>query len=97
MQFAIIGRPGDVFSLPVPPDDLQETLKAEWAKSREYYTAGILRQMWMLGGYKGALGIYEADSREHMEQINASYPMMQKGYAVHEIVELEHYPAFLGQ
>lgn len=97
MQFAIIGRPGDVFSSATPPADLQETIAAEWAKSREYYAAGILRQMWMLGGYKGALGIFEADSPEHMEQINAGYPMVQKGYAVHEIVQLDHYPAFLGQ
>ena len=38
--------------------------------------------------------IYEAGSAEEIEEINRSYPLIQRGYAEFEVYPLAPYPGF---
>ena len=94
MQFLVIGKPQQAFLGSNPPTDLKEALEGELAKSREYYGAGHLRNIWLIAGHKGAAALFEAESIEAIKKLVDDFPMVKKGYVKHEIFPLEPYVGF---
>ena len=94
MQFLVIGKPQQAFLGSNPPTDLKEALEGELAKSREYYGAGHLRNIWLIAGHKGAAALFEAESQEAVQKLIDDLPMVKKEYVKHEIFPLEPYVGF---
>jgi muconolactone delta-isomerase len=95
MQFFVFGKPQEAFINNPSSPEVRELVASEFAKSREYYSKGYLRHIWVLGDNKGALCLFEADSLEHVTELVAGYPMQREGYVHHEIYLMEPYPGFL--
>lgn len=95
MQFLVIYHPPQRFTDEGPPDDFREVEDAEEVRLQELYTSGSARQAWALDTeYHGAAVIYEANSAEEIEEINQSYPLIQRGYAELTVYPLAPYPGF---
>jgi len=94
MQFLVIGKPQQAFLGSNPPPNLKEALEGELAKSREYYGAGQLRNIWLISGHKGAVALFEAESPKAVQELVDEFPMVKKGYVKHEIFSLEPYVGF---
>ena len=75
MQFIVFGKLSDEYH-GKPISGLQEVLKGEWEKSREWYAKGYLRQSWLFENNGGSIGIFEVESREKMDEMIADYPGM---------------------
>ena len=95
MQFLVIYQPPQRFADDGVPDDFREIEDKEEVRAQELYAAGNLRQAWALDtAARGAAVIYEADSVEELEQLDHSYPMVQRGYSEYQIYPLGPYPGF---
>ena len=95
MQFLVIYHPPQRFADEGTPDDFREVEDREEIRLQELYANGSARQAWALDlASRGAAVIYEADSAEEIEEINRSYPLVQRGYAEFEVYPLAPYPGF---
>ena len=95
MQFLVIYQPPQRFAEEGMPDDFVEIEGHEEVRAQELYAEGSLRHAWGLDtATRGAAVIFEADSADRLEQINASFPLVQRGYSVFEVYPLTPYPGF---
>ncbi|MBC7770233.1 MAG: hypothetical protein H7124_15730 [Phycisphaerales bacterium] len=94
MQFIVLGSFNDKFGK-MSPADQQAGMESEWAKSREYYSKGLLRQIWLFEAEQSIMSVFEADSREHMESLLADYPGMKAGWVTGEIRKADAYGGFV--
>ena len=95
MQFIVVFHPKDKFRTEGPPADFAQVEQAEQVQAKALYKSGGLRQIWGLKKEgKGAVGLFEAASSEELQSMVASFPMVQKDYADHEIFPLGSFEAF---
>ena len=95
MQFIVVFHPKDRFRTEGPPADFAQAEQAEQVQAKALYKLGGLRQVWALRTEgKGAVGLFEAASPEEVRSMVASFPMVQKGYADHEVFPLGPFGAF---
>lgn len=93
MQFVVLGNFNDTYNR-MSPAEQQEGMQAEWAKSREYYSKGLLRQIWLFPDEQAIMSVFEADSSEQMEQLLADYPGVKAGFVNAEIRRAKPYGGF---
>src|SRR5262245_56452039 len=93
MQFIVFGHFNDRYAA-LSPAGQRTGIEAEWAKSREYYSKGFLRAIWLFENNQGILSVFDAASREQMETLLADYPGMKQGFVTAEIRVVEPYSGF---
>ena len=97
MQFIVVFHPKDEFRTEGPPADFTQVQQAEQVQAKALYKSGGIRQIWALKPEgKGAVGLFEAASQEELDSMIASFPMVQKDYADHEIFPLGPFEPFAG-
>ena len=95
MQFIVVFHPKNKFRTEGPPADFAQVELAEQVQAKALYRSGRLRQVWGLKTEgKGAVGLFEAASPEELQSMVASFPMVQKDYADHEVFPLAPFEAF---
>lgn len=95
MQFIVVFHPKDAFKTEGPPADFAQVEQAEQVQAKALYKNGGLREIWALKiEGKGAVGLFEAASREELDSMVASFPMVQKDYADYQILPLGPFEAF---
>ena len=95
MQFIVVFHPKETFKTQGLPEDFAEVEAAEQARAKALYKTGDIRQIWALKKEgKGAVGLFEAGSQEELQAMIASFPMVQKDYADHEVFPLGPFEAF---
>jgi muconolactone delta-isomerase len=79
-----------------PPEAFTpELAKREFARVRELYACGILRQIWKRGDIPGAGILWEAASEREVRDAISSLPIFQAGMLeIVAVVPLEPYPGF---
>ena len=93
MQFVVFGNFNDKFKA-MSPAEQQEGMESEWAKSREYYAKGLLRQIWLFEESQAIMSVFEVDTREHMDRLLADYPGIKEGFVTGEIRAASPYGGF---
>lgn len=95
MQFIVVFHPKDKFRTEGPAADFAQVEQAEQVQAKALYKSGGIRQIWALKKEgKGAVGLFEAASHEELQSMVASFPMVQKDYADHEVFPLAPFEAF---
>ena len=95
MHFIVVMYPKDKFRTEGPPADFAQVELAEQVQAKALYKSGGIRQIWALKKEsKGAVGLFEASSPEQLQTMIASFPMVQKNYADHEVFPLGPFEAF---
>ena len=95
MQFIVVFHPKDEFRSKGKPADFAQVELAEQVQAKALYKSGGLRQIWALKKEsKGAVGLFEAATLEELQSMIASFPMVQKKYADHEVFPLGSFEAF---
>ena len=95
MQFIVVFQPKDKFRTDGPPADFAQAEQAEQVQAKALYKTGGIREIWALKTEgKGAVGLFEAASRDELDSMVASFPMVQKGYADHQVFPLGPFEAF---
>ncbi len=95
MQFIVVFHPKDKFKTEGSPADFAQVEQAEQVQAKALYKSGRLREIWALKTEgKGAVGLFEAASREELDSMIASFPMVQKDYADHQIFPLSPFEPF---
>jgi muconolactone delta-isomerase len=92
MQFLVIGKPQQQPADSGPSQEMKRLSVEEFARTREYYAKGLLRNIWRLEGQRGAVCLFEADSMEHLQELVAEYPLVRLGFVHPEIFTLAPYP-----
>jgi muconolactone delta-isomerase len=83
MQFIVVFQPKEKFRTDGPPADFAQVEQAEQVQAKALYKRGDLRQIWGLKtAGKGAVGLFEAASPDELQSLIASFPMVQKDYAL---------------
>lgn len=95
MQFIVVFRPKEKFRTEGPPKDFAHVEQAEEVQAKSLYKSGAIRQIWALKeDGKGAVGLFEAASRDDLQSMIASFPMVQKDYADVEVFPLGPFGPF---
>ena len=95
MEFIVVFHPKDKPKIEGPPEDFAQVERAEQVQAKALYKSGDIRQIWSLKRKgNGALGLFEATSQEELQSMIASFPMVQKGYADHEVFPLGPFEGF---
>ncbi len=95
MQFIVVMQPKDKFRIEGPPADFAQVEQAEQVQAKALYKSGGIRQIWALKtAGKGAVGLFEAASEEELQSMVASFPMIQREYADHQVFPLGPFEAF---
>ncbi len=95
MQFIVVFHPKGKFGTDEPPADFAQVEQAEQVQAKALYKSGGLRQIWSLKKEgKGAVGLFEAASQEELQSMVASFSMVQKDYADHDVFPLGPFEAF---
>lgn len=95
MQFIVVFQPKDKFRTEGPPADFAQVEQAEQVQAKALYKKGDIREIWALKTEgKGAVGLFEAKTREELDVMIASFPMVQKDYADHQVFPLGPFEAF---
>jgi muconolactone delta-isomerase len=92
MQFLVFGKPEQKLMDNGSSEEIKRLRVEELAKTREYYSKGLLRNSWLLGDHNGVLCLFEADSIEQLNEFIAGYPFISHGYIRPEIFTLAPYP-----
>ena len=96
MQFIVVFQPKDKFRTEGPPADFAQVEQAEQVQAKALYKSGGIREIWALKTEgEGAVGLFEAASREALDAMVASFPMIQKDYANHEVFPLGPFEPFV--
>lgn len=93
MQFVVLGNFNDTFNQ-MSPEQQNTGMASEWAKSREYYAKGLLRQIWLFEADQAIMSVFEAESRARMDELLADYPGVIAGFVTAEIREAKPYGGF---
>ena len=93
MQYVILGNFNEKFGK-MPADQQKKGMESEWAKSREYYSKGLLRQIWLFEAEQAIMSVFEVDTRAHMEKLLADYPGVKAGWVTASIREAAPYNGF---
>ena len=75
MQFLVFGKPEQKLMDNGSSEEVKRLRVEELAKTREYYSKGLLRNIWVLGDHKGVICLFEADSIEQLNELIAGYPL----------------------
>ena len=95
MQFIVVFQPKARFRTEEPPADFAQVELAEQVQAKALYKKGDIRAIWALKTEgKGAVGLFEAASREELDAMVASFPMVQKDYADHQVFPLGPFEPF---
>ena len=95
MQFIVVFQPKEAFRTAGPPADFPQVEQAEQVQAKALYRSGGVRQIWALQTEgKGAVGLFEAASQDELRSMIGSFPMIQKGYADHQVFPLGPFEAF---
>ena len=95
MQFIVVFQPKQRFRTEGPPADFAQVEQAEQVQAKALYKSGHIRQVWALkADGRGAVGLFEAASEDELRSMIASFPMVQKDYADHEVFPLGPFQAF---
>ena len=95
MQFIVVFQPREQAVKAAAPAEVAQVEQAEQVQARALYKRGDIRQIWALQREgKGAVGLFEAASREDLDALVASFPMVQKRYAAHEVFPLGPFEPF---
>ncbi len=95
MQFIVVFHPKGRFRTEGPPADFAQVEQAEQVQAKALYKSGGIRQIWALKkDGNGAVGLFEEASQEELQSMVASFPMVQKNYADHEVFPLGPFKAF---
>ena len=95
VQFLVVFHPKDKFRTEGPPADFAQVEQAEQVQAKALYKSGGIRQLWALKNEgRGAVGLFEAASPDELQSMIASFPMVQKDYADHEVFPLGPFAAF---
>jgi muconolactone delta-isomerase len=92
MQFLVFGKPQQKSIDNGSSEEFKQLRVEELARTREYYSKGFLRNIWLLGEHKGVLCLFETDSIEQLNELIAGYPFIEHGYIRSEIFTLAPYP-----
>jgi muconolactone delta-isomerase len=92
MQFLVLGKPQQKLMDNGSSEEVKRLRVEESEKTREYYSKGLLRNIWLLGDHKGVICLFEADSIEHLNELVAEYPFIKHGYIRPETFTLAPYP-----
>ena len=96
MQFIVVLHPKDKFRTQGTPADFAQVELADQVQAKALYKSGGIRQIWGLKKEgKGAVGLFEAASLEELQSMVASFPMVQRDYADHEVFPLGPFEAFV--
>lgn len=77
------------------PSDFPEQERKEQEQAQVLYTEGALRQVWALDTKtKGAACIFEAGSRNDLQEMIDSFPLIKVDYVDYQIFPLAPYPGF---
>lgn len=94
MQFLVLSRRhSDRYS----PEEFAEQLPAEAARIREFYSRGIVRQIWLRDDLPGAAFLVEARSLPAARATVDSLPLARAGMSEFTVVPLRPYGGFGGQ
>ncbi|HZW54507.1 MAG TPA: muconolactone Delta-isomerase family protein [Candidatus Elarobacter sp.] len=75
-------------------DFTQDLLDAEAEQARVLYAQGAFRAMWGHQSPAGAVVLIEADSRDGVDTVLATLPLMQRGMLDAEVLTLGPYRGF---
>ena len=99
MQFFVIFTPNKKFETEGMPADFADLELREQAQVRVLYAGGGARQVWALkspdGKILGGTILFEAESREHLQEMIDSFPLVQADYAGYQILTLAPHAAFM--
>lgn len=90
MQFLMIAKPKPGVSR----EQLSPHLQGEVKTTLQHFSSGNIRQLHFLADEPGAVFLWEADSREELQQWLEQYPMKQAGLIEFEVVALKPYAGF---
>ncbi len=98
MQYLVVFTPKAKFQTDGLPVDFAQTEAREEEQAKVLYGKGGLRQVWALDTKeRGAAVIFEATSRDDLQTMIDSFPLIQVDYADYRVLPLAPYPAFVGQ
>ncbi len=105
MQYLVSFTPNRKFETEGTPADFAEREIEERAQTRVLYAAGELRQVWahvegqapegQAPKILGAIGIFEAESPNHLQEMIHSFPLVKLDYAEPQIMPLQPHSAFM--
>lgn len=93
MQFVVFGKFNEKFAA-MSPSEQKSGIESEWAKSREYYSRGYLRAIWLFENDEEIMSLFDAESRDHIGKLLADYPGMQQRLVTAEVRGIEPYSGF---
>ena len=97
MQYLVVFTPNKKFATEGMPADFAEKELQEQAEVRVQYAGGGARQVWALKDGDKILGgviLYEAESREHVQEMIDSFPLLKADYAEAQVHTLAPHAAF---
>lgn len=95
MQYLVIFTTKQKFETDGMPADFKERQLEELAQGQALYAQGALRQSWELDMKPhGAVCLFEAESREHLQPMIDSFPHVKNGYADYQVWPLKPDPAY---
>ncbi len=95
MQFIVTFTPHPRFADTGPPDDFMDKEMEERHQAKVLYNQGSIRQLWALsGGEEGAVVLFEAESREHLQPVIDTFPFVELEYCQYVVRQLAPYPFF---
>lgn len=94
MKFLLIGQIRADILAKGWPDDFDDLINGEQELAAKYYAAGIVERAWSMADRPGAAAIYNASSRQELDQLLAEYPLFKADYVEAQIIELKSYDGF---
>lgn len=94
MQFLAIAQPNFERFTSGLPSDFEAMVRNEQEKVRICYRGGELRQIWEKAEGRGAVALFEADDRQSLDSLLASFPLVAAGYVQFQVIALAPYSGF---
>lgn len=90
MQYLVVFQTKQTFVDDGPPADFTEAHAAEQAQGRALYGSADLRQSWEIDDVRpGAVCLFEAQSREDLQQMLDTFALVQKDYVDLLVIKLK--------
>ena len=95
MQFFVAFSNSTEFATNSPPADFVDVLREDQARIRAMYAEGTVRAAWTFDREeKGGALLFEARSREHLDELLATVPLVKRGYNDCEVFPLAPFAGF---
>lgn len=91
MKFLLVGQIRPDLIAEGWPEDLAGLIEEESKLAAEYHAAGIVERAWSMEDRPGAVAIYNASSRQELDELLGRYPLHKAGYVEVEITALKSY------